>query len=166
MIALVLIGLVVWFLKVLILDRPAPEPPKSASFTCDLPEGCGTIDIHIHYEPNPMEPSLEPIVRCWALKQIDAKQSPELYASLNAEIRVFNGIVKNLAIHRPPAPPAEPKQPTKAERELSALMASKECAEVLVKATGAVPDRPIEIMVQDRAKKVIGELFTPIDYVE
>jgi hypothetical protein len=25
-----------------------------------------------------MEPSLEPIVRCWALKQADAKQSPDL----------------------------------------------------------------------------------------
>jgi hypothetical protein len=154
-----------WFLKVLIFDRPAPESPKTATFPCELPEG-GTIDVHLHYQPNAMEPSLEPIVRCWALRLHDPILTAALYASLNAEIRTFNGIVKNLVIHPPAAPKVHPKQQTKADRELAKLMESKECAEVLVKATGAVPNRPIKLMAQERAQNVIDQLFKPIDHVQ
>jgi hypothetical protein len=86
MTALVLIGLVVWFLKILILDRPAPEPSvhKEKTFTCAMKSGELEVVVHWTETENPILPSLEPSVRRWALMQ-DAS-TPDLYASLDAEL--------------------------------------------------------------------------------
>jgi hypothetical protein len=60
---LIFIASLAWFLKVLILEKPEREPPKSVTFKVAVKYG--ELQCVVQYEstPNPIEPSVERIIR-------------------------------------------------------------------------------------------------------
>jgi hypothetical protein len=159
--AMMLYALVCWIHK---LESERPKPVhKEKSFTCTMKYGEVECVIHWMEIENPMLPTLEPLVRRWALRQEEI--SLDLYDSLDAELAKLRcqAITQNIV---PKVPPSEEKRPTLTERKLGALLEKRECATELIKVTGAELSRPLQDFEQDFAKTTINELFHHPDHVD
>jgi hypothetical protein len=163
---LILVG-IIWFLKILILDRPAPEPPVSRSFTAAMKYG--KVEIAVHYQSqNPIEPRVERAIRLWASDREERRATAEFHRALEAELQAQfpTLMVVSASITPDVVAPEEPKPPTLTDRKLGALLEKRECANELIKATGAELARPLQDYEQHYAKTAINELFHHPDHHE
>jgi len=155
--------------------KPKPEYQQT-SFTAALKRGDVTVIVGYHAATeNPTAPSLERIIRRWAITTEDAALSRELYDVLESELqRNFPQLdpkVISMAIsgiEAPPPPP--PPKPSRAERMASRQKEKRDCAEALAKDAGidldqdGIAGRPYRDRVRKDAESTINDLFHHPDY--